>query len=93
MYTDWKNLFKLPISLKASVNAAFFSNSWAIMCGQICVMVMYVPVNLGIIFREFLARNSISTLDHLPYLPAPCDFFLFMSGRHWDDVTTIKRKR
>jgi hypothetical protein len=48
--------------------------------------------------REFLARNSITVLEHLLYSPdlAPCDFFLFpkcklvLRGRHLGDVTTIK---
>jgi len=48
--------------------------------------------------REFLARNSITVLEHPPYLLdlGPCDFFLFpkcklvLRGRHLGDVTTIK---
>jgi len=47
---------------------------------------------------EFLARNSITVLEHHPYLPdlAPCNFFLFpkcklvLRGQHLGDVTTIK---
>lgn len=58
------------------------------------------PAHSSLLVREFLARNSITTLDHPPYSPdiAPCDFFLFpkckmvMRGQHWDDVETIKRE-
>jgi len=35
------------------------------------------PAHSSLLVREFLARNSITTLDHLLYSPdlAPCDFF------------------
>ena len=37
------------------------------------------PAHSALIVHEFLARNSITLLEHSPYLPdlAPCDFFLF----------------
>ena len=52
----------------------------------------------GLIAREFLARNSITVLEHPPYSPdlAPCDFFLFpkcklvLREQYLGAVTTIK---
>jgi len=47
----------------------------------------------ALIVREFLARNSITVLEHPPYSP---DFSLFpkcklvLRGRHLGNVTTIK---
>ena len=37
------------------------------------------PAHSALIVHEFLVRNSITVLKHLPYLPdlAPCGFFLF----------------
>jgi len=36
------------------------------------------PAHSALIVHEFLARNSITVLEHPPYSPnlAPCDFFL-----------------
>jgi len=56
------------------------------------------PAYSALIVREFLARNSITVLEHPPYSPdlAPCDFFFFpkcklvLRGRNLGDVTTIK---
>jgi hypothetical protein len=50
-----------------------------------------------LIVREFLVRNSITVMDHPPYLPdlAPCYFFLFpkcklvLRGQHLGDVAMI----
>lgn len=58
------------------------------------------PAHSALIVRQFLAKNSITILDHPPYSPdlAPCDFFLFpkcknvMRGQHWEDVDTIKQE-
>jgi histone-lysine N-methyltransferase SETMAR len=38
-----------------------------------------VPAHDVLRVREFLAKNSITTMDHPPYSPdlAPCDFWLF----------------
>jgi hypothetical protein len=37
------------------------------------------PVHDELRVREFLAKNSITKMNHLPYSPdlAPCDFWLF----------------
>ena len=53
------------------------------------------PAHSALIVHEFLARNSITVLEHPPYSPdlAPCDFFLFpkcklvLRGHHLWDVT------
>ena len=56
------------------------------------------PAQSAPIVHEFLARNSITVLEHPPYSPdlAPCNFFLFskcklvLRGWHLGDVMTIK---
>jgi len=58
------------------------------------------PVQSALIVREFLARNSITVLEHPPYSPdlAPCDFFFVpqmqigAAGAAFGDVTAIKSK-
>lgn len=58
-----------------------------------------MPAHSSLLVPEFLARNSITTLDHPPhsYDLAHCDFFLYPKykmdtrGQHWDDIETIKR--
>jgi len=58
------------------------------------------PAHSALIVPEFLARNSITMLEHPPYSLdlAPCDFFLFpkcklvLWGRNLGDVTMIKRE-
>ena len=59
-----------------------------------------VPSHTAFVTREFLAKNNITIIDHLPYLPdlATCDFYLFpkvkniMRGEHFVAVDTIKRE-
>jgi len=49
--------------------------------------------------REFLAKNSITKMDHPPYSPdlAPCDFWLFpklnnaLKGQRFADLSDIQR--
>jgi hypothetical protein len=58
------------------------------------------PSHTALVTRVFLAKNKITTTDHLPYSPAlaPCDFYLFpkvkniMHSEHFVDVDTIKRE-
>jgi len=48
--------------------------------------------------HEFLAKNSITKMDHPPYSPdlAPCDFWLFpklknaLKGQRFADITDIQ---
>jgi len=49
--------------------------------------------------RKFLAKNSITKMDHPPYSPdlAPCDFWLFpklrnaLKGQRFDNLSNIQR--
>jgi hypothetical protein len=47
------------------------------------------PAHDALRFREFLAKNSITKMDHPPYSPdlAPCDFWLFpkLKKMPWED--------
>ena len=58
-----------------------------------------VPAHDALRFHEFLAKNSITKMDHPPYSPdlAPCDFWLFpklknaLKGQRFDDLSDIQR--
>jgi len=57
------------------------------------------PVHDALRVCEFLAKNSITKMDHPPYLPdlAPCDFWLFpklknaLKGQRFADLPDIQR--
>ena len=57
------------------------------------------PAHDALRFREFLAKNSITKMDHPPYSPdlAPCDFWLFpklknsLKGQRFADLSEIQR--
>ena len=59
---------------------------------------MTMPLRM-IRFREFLAKNSITKMDHPPYSPdlAPCDFWLFpklknaLKEQRFADLSDIQR--
>jgi hypothetical protein len=50
--------------------------------------------------KQFLTKNGMTQLLHLPYSPdlAPCDFFLFprmkkvLKGKHFADMEEVKTK-
>ena len=54
------------------------------------------PSHTSLIVRQFLARNQVYVLNHLPYSPdlAPCNFSLFpklkLKGCFFKDISTIK---
>jgi hypothetical protein len=56
------------------------------------------PAHDALRFREFLAKNAITKMDHLPYWPdlAPCDFWFFpklkysLKGQRFVDLSDIK---
>jgi len=58
-----------------------------------------VPAHDALRFREFLAKNSITKMDHPPYSPdlAPCDFWLYPKlknapkGQRFADLSDIQR--
>ena len=58
------------------------------------------PAHDALRFHEFLAKNSITKMDHPPYSPdlAPCDFWLFpklknaLKGQRFADLFDIQRK-
>lgn len=51
------------------------------LCGGVVLMMHHdnASAHSAVIVWEFLARNSITMPDYLPYSPGlvPCDFFLF----------------
>jgi hypothetical protein len=57
-----------------------------------------VPAHYALIVREFLAKTSITKMDHPHYSPdlAPCDFWLFpklktaLKGQRFADLSDIK---
>ena len=55
-----------------------------------------VPSHTSLIIRQFLARNQVCVLNHLPYSPdlAPCDFSLFpklkLKGYFFNGISNIK---
>jgi len=57
------------------------------------------PAHDALRVREFLAKNSITKMDHPPYSPdlAPCDFWLFpklknaLKGQRFADLSDIQR--
>ena len=57
------------------------------------------PVHDALRFREFLAKKSVTKMDHPPYSPylAPCDFWLFPKfkkcpeGQRFADISDIQR--
>lgn len=59
-----------------------------------------VPAHTSLRVHEFLAKNSITLMEHPPYSPnlAPCNFFLFpkckmlVRGRHLGAIETIKKE-
>ena len=58
------------------------------------------PAHTSLVVREFLAKNSITLMEHPPYSPdlAPCDFYLFpkckmlIRGKHFGAVEAIKKQ-
>ena len=59
------------------------------------------PAHDELRFREFLAKNSITKMDHPPYLPdlVPSDFWLFpklkntLKGQRFADISYIQTQR
>jgi len=57
------------------------------------------PAHDALRVREFLAKNSVTKMDHPPYLLdlAPCDFWLFpksknaLKGQRFADLSDIQR--
>ena len=58
----------------------------------------YAPFHNALRVRKFLAKNSITKMDHPPYSPdlAPCDFWLFpklknaLKGQRFADFSDIQ---
>jgi len=57
------------------------------------------PAHDALRFREFVAKNFVTKMDHSPYSPdlAPCDFWLFpklknaLKGQRFTDLSDIQR--
>jgi histone-lysine N-methyltransferase SETMAR len=58
----------------------------------------YAPAHDALRVNKFLAKNSITKMDHPPYSPdlAPCDFWLFpklknaLKGQRFSDLSDIQ---
>lgn len=67
--------------------------------GEWCLLHDNAPAHSSVIVRQFLAKKSVTILDHPPYSPdlAPADFMLFpklkfaLKGEHFQDVRTIQQ--